>query len=85
MKFLIALGAPRRDRNSFWHAHVQNGIVNFTLEGPDTRPSHASVKTFVSCYRTPGPQKGFRRGFEGVSEGVSEGFSKVLEGCQKGP
>ena len=21
------------------------------------------VKTFISCYRTPGPQKGFRRGF----------------------
>ena len=42
------------------------------------------VKTFISCYRTPGPQKGFRRGLEGVSEGVSEGFSKgsrrALEG-----
>ena len=21
------------------------------------------IKTFISCYRTPGPQKGFRRGF----------------------
>ena len=41
-------------------------------------------KTFISCYRTPGPQKGFRRVSERVSEGVSEGFSegfrRVLEG-----
>ena len=28
------------------------------------------TKIFISCYRTPGPRKGFRR----VSEGVSEGF-----------
>ena len=46
------------------------------------------VKTFISCYRFLGPQKGFRRVSEGVSgevsEGVSGGFSKgfrrVLEG-----
>ena len=35
------------------------------------------VKTFISCYRTPGPQKGFRR--------VSEGFQKgSLKGSLKG-
>ena len=27
------------------------------------------VKTFISCYRTPGPQKGFRRGLWRVLEG----------------
>ena len=47
------------------------------------------VKTFISCYRTPGPRKGFRRSSEGVSEGVSEGFLKgfcrVLEGVSRGP
>ena len=37
--------------------------------------------TFISCYRTPGPQKGFRRVSEGVFEGVSEG---VFEGFLKG-
>ena len=46
-------------------------------------------KTFISCYRTPAPQKGFRRGSEGVSEGFSEGLSKglrrVLEGVSRGP
>ena len=38
--------------------------------------TEATLKTFISCYRTPGPQKGFRRVLEGVSEGVPEGFSK---------
>ena len=33
-------------------------------------------KTFVSCYRTPGPQKGSRKVSEGVSEGISQGLSK---------
>ena len=46
------------------------------------------VKTFISCCRTPRPQKGFRRvseGFEkGVSEGVSEGFSKVFRRVLEG-
>ena len=37
-------------------------------------------KTFISCYRTPRPRKGFRRVPEGVLEGVSEGSLKVLEG-----
>ena len=41
----------------------------------------ARVKTFISCYRTPGPQKGFRRGVsEGVPKGFSKGFRRVLEG-----
>ena len=40
-----------------------------------------SFKTFISCYRTPGPWKGFGRVSEGVSEGVFEGVS---EGFQKG-
>ena len=35
-----------------------------------------SGQDFRSCYRTPGPQKGFRRVSEAVSEGVFEGFSK---------
>ena len=39
------------------------------------------VTTSISCYRTPGPQKGFRRVSEGVPEGVSEGVS---EGFFKG-
>ena len=42
------------------------------------------VKTFISCYRTPRPWKGFRGVSERVSEGLSEAFSKgfrrVLEG-----
>ena len=57
----------------------------------------AMVKTFISCYRNAGPQKGFRRVSEGVpervSEGVSErvsevsltGFRRVLEGVSRGP
>ena len=51
--------------------------------------SLSKVKTFISCYRTPGPQKGCRRVSEGVPEGVSEGLSKgfrrVLEGVSRGP
>ena len=39
------------------------------------------VKTFISCYRTPRPRKGFRRVLEGVLEGVSQG---VLEGVSEG-
>ena len=38
-----------------------------------------TVKTFISFYRTPGPQKvlkGFWRVFWGISEGVSEGVLK---------
>ena len=34
------------------------------------------LKTFISCYRTPGPQKGFRRGFWRGLWRVFEGFSK---------
>ena len=34
---------------------------------------HLKVKTFISCYRTPGPQKGSRRGFW-------RGLWRVLEG-----
>ena len=40
----------------------------------ESRQSNFWIKTFISCYRTPGPRKGFRR----VSEGVSEGSLKVL-------
>ena len=44
----------------------------------------AGFKTFISCYRTPRPWKGFRRVSEGVSErsleGSLKGFKKVLEG-----
>ena len=47
------------------------------------------VKTFIYCYRTPGPQKGSRRVSGGVPEEVSEGFSKgfrrVSEGVSLGP
>ena len=53
------------------------------------RQSRACIKTFVSCYRTPGPRKGFRRVSEGVSEGVSElflkGFRRVFDGISRGP
>ena len=35
------------------------------------------LKTFISCYRTPRPEKGFWRFSEGVFEGVSEGFSHL--------
>ena len=38
------------------------------------------VKTFISCYRTPGPRKGSEGVFEGVSEGFLKGFRRVLEG-----
>ena len=38
------------------------------------------VKTFISCCRTPGPQKGCRRASEGESEGFPKGFRRVLEG-----
>ena len=34
---------------------------------------HATVKTFISCYRTPGPQKG-------LLKGSLKGFRRVLEG-----
>ena len=33
-----------------------------------------SGQDFHSCYRTPGPQRGFRRVSEGVCAGVPEGF-----------
>ena len=42
------------------------------------------VKTFIFCYRTPGPQKGFRRVSQGASEGVSEGFSKGFRRASEG-
>ena len=45
------------------------------------------AQDFHSCYRTSGPQKGFRRVSEGVSEGVSEAFLKgsfrVSEGVSR--
>ena len=44
--------------------------------------SWCKLKTFISCYRTPRPQKGSWRVPEGVSERVSEGVS---EGLLKGP
>ena len=56
---------------------------------PPLARSEVMLKTFISCYRTPGPQKGFERVSEGVSEGVSEAFSKgsgrVLEGSSADP
>ena len=78
--------------------NFQNWVKNtFLPNRPVFTPSpplhNIRIKTFISCYRTPGPHKGFRRvseGFsEGVSEGVSEGFSKgfrrVSEGVSRGP
>ena len=38
---------------------------------------HSRVKTFISCYRTPGPQNGFQKGF---LKGFLKGFRRVLEG-----
>ena len=42
--------------------------------------SSRTLKTFISCYRTPGPQKGFRRGFR---RGLWSGLWRVAEGFQK--
>ena len=45
---------------------VPNSIHKFDLQGRPGVPlsiSMAFFKTFISCYTTPGPQKGFRRGF----------------------
>ena len=50
-------------------SNSENGISNISRNSP-------RVKTFISCYRTPGPQKGFRRVAEGVSEGFSKGFRR---------
>ena len=50
-----------------------------------------SLKTFISCYRTPRTPEGVSEGVsEGASEGVSEGVSErvfegVFEGFSKGP
>ena len=43
-----------------------------------------SLKTFISCYRTPGPRKGFGRVSEGFQKGSLKGFRKVSEGFSKG-
>ena len=43
--------------------------------------SYPSLKTFISCYRTPRPQKGFQKGF---LKGSLKGFRRVLEGFRKG-
>ena len=44
----------------------------------------ASLKTFISCYRTPDPgrvSEGFQKGsLKGSPEGGFEGFLKGLEG-----
>ena len=55
------------------------GIVHRCASASIFRP-HA--QELHSCYRIPGPQKGFRRVSEGVSEGVFEGF---LKGSAEGP
>ena len=50
-------------------------------------PLTPRITTFISCYRTPGPQKGFRRVSEflkGSLKGSLKGFRRVLEGFQKG-
>ena len=65
--------------------HMHCGAwVSGLRTGKNTIHQIFTLKTFISCYRTPGPQKGFRRVSEGVSGGDSEGFSKgfrrVLEG-----
>ena len=51
---------------------------------PDLRTkqeeSEPTLKTFISCYITPGPQKGFWRGFWRVSEGSLKAFWRGFEG-----
>ena len=51
---------------------VQKGQLRFSC----VLRASLKVKTFISCYRTPGPRKGFRRVSEGVSEGSLKGFRR---------
>ena len=57
------------------------------MAGSRDRIPKRGLKTFIPCYRTPGPQKGFRRVSQGVSDGVSEGgFEGVKKkGSAEGP
>ena len=65
-------GSPKVTFESFFCVFEFSGVSGFVGE----MAGHNPKETFTSCYRTPGPQKGFGRVSERVSEGVSEGFLK---------
>ena len=48
----------------------------------DNLRTEFKFKTFIACYRTPGPPEGFWKGFGRVSERVSEGFVMGPRTCQ---
>ena len=70
--------APTNSRKNY-KKNIPGGDLickNFGVNG--------SVKTFISCHRTPRPRKGFRRVSEGYQKGSLKGSLKVSEGSLKG-